>query len=180
MIPYCGKWVYVCCTDPSIGNLADVSIKTFNNQIWEHNLKASDFEKITTRGGTNFWTLVGRAWSNMNYHRPETVNEVLNQRISWNSHIRVGNLPLSPHKHWPDRIRDITANNVVLAPAEMQFKYPKLSWLDCLTIYTAIPASWKEMLQYGDTSEIPRININELLKIKPKLVTKTCYRTMNC
>ena len=138
------KWVYVCCTDVSIANLANDNIKTFENKIWEHNLNAKDFEKITSKGSTNFWSLVGHAWTRLHYHRPDTVDDILNQHIAWNSHIRVGNLPLTPRKHWPERIKDISLNNVILSPTELQNRYPQLTWLDCLTITTAIPQTWKE------------------------------------
>jgi hypothetical protein len=47
----------------------------------------------------NMWNEIWEIWCKENYNEPETISEILNQQIWYNSHIKIGNKPVF-WEHW--------------------------------------------------------------------------------
>ena len=173
------KWVFECKKDNTIANLASANICTFNNDIWLYNLNSADFIKVSKADTTNFWTHVGEAWAKIHFQRPTTREDVQNQYIALNSLIRVKNEVIKPNPKWPERISDVlTAEGEYIMYDELKIIYPQLSWLDNLTIKTAIPPEWKEAVKTGPTGTAYP-NWPQLFTKKNVKASKIAYGILN-
>ena len=171
------KWVGCCRTDEIIHNLVDQNINTYGNEVWKYNLNSKDFVEVSSKGEQNFWTHVGKAWASVNYHKPESYEDVRNQFICLNSLIRVRNKPIPINNNWPTRVRDIVKDDGEFRSfKEVAEQYPLIKWLDYLSILSAIPAQWKEILKFGDKLKDSRKPIEIMLNT---ISSKNCYRLIN-
>ena len=173
------KWVYECFKSPQISNLANTYICTMNNDLWLYNLNYQDFRKYCLKRQRGFWCDVAEQWIATHYHTPCTKEDVLRQRIQMNSHIRVGNKPITVRNGWPVLIKDIVLPDGTFASHEhLRTEFPNLTWLDYLTIIAAIPAKWKEIVKYGPI-EPEEFDFESAFNKKNFKMGKACYNLVN-
>ena len=66
-----------------------MNLKIRNQLLWECNFCSEDAWKMPCKN--LFWKSVLVAWSEYNYNVPESSEEIVNQIIWYNSHIKIGN-----------------------------------------------------------------------------------------
>ena len=53
-----------------------------------YNIKSKDIQ-LKFKGSV--WEDIWKAWTNVNFHQPDLINQILNQIIWFNSHIQINN-----------------------------------------------------------------------------------------
>ena len=64
-----------------------ISPLVVSGDFWKYNFSESDLYQVCNPKG--FWKSVVQAWSIYNYFEPQTLDEVLDQYVWFNSHIKV-------------------------------------------------------------------------------------------
>ena len=121
--------------------------------IWQCNINRKDIRKLQQSG---IWWDIWDAWSQHRFHSPQDKNEILNQVIWYNSHIKVLNSTIF-YKQWADcgiiQIHDIYTSQhlMFLTYQEVTQLYGLgLSFLDYYTIVASVPQEWKFILRSGN------------------------------
>ena len=73
--------------------MANLTIPDCDGLIWLGNLKVVDVDLVRIGNKGNMWDSILSAWCSYNYREPITVEEILNQPLWYNSHIRRQNKP---------------------------------------------------------------------------------------
>ena len=116
--------------------------------IWECNLNKSDAQHLDT-SRDNFWRDVLSLWAEVNYTVPETPEQILNEIVWYNSHIRCANNIVKPFGSLLDegllRIKDFVDDTGALIDYTTMSSKCELqcSWLDYGQLLHAIPKKWK-------------------------------------
>ena len=77
------------CQKPLTSKLINPNIIT--GEMWSYNFNQDDIKYVCQPYG--FWKDIVYAWTQINFKNPVNINEVLMQKIWFNSCIRVGNKP---------------------------------------------------------------------------------------
>ena len=142
--------------------------------IWQINIHPRD---IGILGFPNsFWSEVLEVYAEITFHEPQNAEEVLNQVIWYNSHMRIGNAPIKVNKELIDRdiifVHDLVKENgLLMSYAEVTAKVGReiLSWIWYSSLITAIPRYWKILLK-DPTEELiapKRIHYHDIIR-QPK------------
>jgi hypothetical protein len=111
--------------------------------------------------GHNMWNEVWKTWCKENYHDPEIIDQILNQSIWWNSHIRINGKPL--HKKRWDEAGIKWLQNLIIDKEdgrrwktieEIRSEYKiTIDTMDYNSIKSAIPRKWKTRIMAGEEDE---------------------------
>ena len=123
--------------------------------IWKCNISPQDVSKKYDT--ENFWPQALLAWSKIHYHRPSNKQEIGEQILWLNSHIKIKGETILWQKWLKQnvlRVGDITNDRMTpLLFTELQLKYPDLNtnWLEYKMLIDAIPQTWWHNLQNADS-----------------------------
>ena len=156
-------------------------IFTNGNIASDANLKTADAKKLCNQ--KEFWGQVYLAWCEYNYHEPQCLDEVLNEILWMNSHIKLLGKPLFWRKCIDCNfiyVRDLYDKNSatgILSYQELCLKYGScISWLEYENLKGAFPTIWKLFLQQDiSTGDTPQSNFDKLQGLK---VSKTVYHEL--
>ena len=160
------SWVFSVDKDPFLATCAyNALAPKLGQSIWKCNIKPQEVFKLYDN--QNFWTEVLYSWSKINYHVPSNRQEVLNEIIWYNSHIKINDLPVI-WETWIDAnilfIEDLVKENG-------QYKNSvqlNVNWLELEQIKSAIPPNWKKLLN-SECNKVPKPNkYTELCKVKDR------------
>ena len=136
------SWIFKIQEDETLNELAISKLCTsLWDTIWRCNLSPHDTKLFEN----SFWQSTLEAWAELNYHDPQDYQDILNEILWWNSHIRVGNKPIMWSK-WVDK-NIITLGDIMV---NCQFKTAEelgVNWMDLNSICSAIPQRWKNLLK---------------------------------
>ena len=99
------KWVREMETDEMTKNLALHALQTpLGSDIWRCNIKAEDVPTVVTT--RSFWRDVLFAWTHINFKKDVTTpNDIANQFLWFNSHIRIAKKPLCYDKAYNNGLK---------------------------------------------------------------------------
>ena len=145
--------------------------------IWECNLSKTDAQKINIPNC--HWKNILIQWARIHHTSPETKNEIKEQIIYLNSHIKIQGKVIEEKLYNANivRLSDIlNETNEFVSFNEVKNKTENFSWLLYLQIIDAIPKKWKQILKCeNDAPEINgKLTVNQITeKCKPsRFVTK--------
>ena len=157
-------------------------------EIKEANVNKTDVEKKFRNQGkvNNIWVDVWKAWCEINYHKPKSPNDIKNQYIHSNSHIKREGKPYI----WTKIVGKINRIEQIWDSKNKSFqKYEKireehgdtLDMISYITLTRSVPKEWVKILKMENP---PLISVEGgLQKIKSKLknkgsVAKVMYVTL--
>ena len=107
--------------------------------IWLCNITSKDI--IENFDENSIWTRILVAWSKINFFEPQNKEEVLNQYLWYNSHIKV-NGKVIKWKHWWNK--DIWKVQDLVSRTRTRKKASELqvNWLELRTIWNNLPPMW--------------------------------------
>lgn len=119
------------------------------DKLWICNFSVNDLETLFPI--RSFWRQVVYAWASFNFYSPKTTQEILNQVIWYNSHIRVQDFPLTALKAWEKGLVKISQlfddNGILHSYQYINANYPgALTWFQHAQIISAIPHEWRQTL----------------------------------
>ena len=139
------QWVFKVMNDEFIKMCIFKSLDPhLSVDLWQCNVSHRDVKLLFNLD--TFWVQVLHAWSHINYHEPQSVCEVANQYIWYNSHIRISGKPVM-YKTWYDAgiilVGDLFTSGYSMNYEDFVRKFPNLLWLDYQGLITSLPTSWK-------------------------------------
>ena len=147
-------WIQrILTTHMELAQLARLRIKPCiqNQEFWLSNFHLKDVHDVCK--ATGFWLSVVEAWSRYNYHNVVTINQILNQRLWCNSHIRVKNEVIM-YEELSSKgiytILDLINNNGNSFKTHVKISSELGMNVDFLTYYaliSAVPNRWKKMIK---------------------------------
>jgi exonuclease III len=127
----------------------------------------------------NMWKEIWEIWCKENFKEPDTINEILNQQIWYNSNIRIGNKPVF-WKHWKAIDINWVADLVIidekgrriLTKAELSdICETNINTMEYNMLISAIPKTWKTKIK-TDLETIMQEENNEEEEVNPSLIEK--------
>ena len=110
------KWIAYIKNDPFFAEIAsEPLIPNWGLFIWQCNLMCSDVNKVISR--ESYWRQLLTAWCDYHYFTPETPEDVQNQVLWCNSHIKINNTPIAWQKPMSvgiNKIKDLISDTGVL------------------------------------------------------------------
>ena len=136
-----------------------INIPLSGREILQCNVSASDASLYCDV--QEFWGQLWIAWCNYSFTKPENIDEIMNENLWFNSHIKSGNKPMWNRKAYEKGIRKIehihdpTQNTGISRYDEVSIHY--ITWFSYQTLVNAIPKYWKIAITSSDGSynEIP-------------------------
>ena len=183
------KWVYMLNKSQILSSYVYGYLNArLGDYIWKCNLNVSDVSSIIQEQ-SGFWVDVLYGWCRYHFHTPTSRDNIRNQIIWGNSHIRKQGTVLIPTTiQWqegPVLINDLLHETVprFLTYSEMTSRYGLVSysWLEFCSILSAIPKKWKLMLftdlAQNDTKVQDQIRYCKLIACKKP--TQYIYQCIN-
>lgn len=149
------QWVSYYFRDSVVRFLADNLLQNkVGELLWKCNFNQDDCKQITK--ATGFWYDVLVAWAKFNYHNPTGEQEVLEQVLWYNSHIKIAQkicYNLAMICSGILTIKDLlTSTGKLLKPGEFSVRYPAVNILEYISIVHAIPETWKNYIRNSTDS----------------------------
>ena len=120
--------------------------------LWECNFKRKDI-LIIFKCKNKFWKSILEAWADVNFSSPQTVAQIANQVLWYNSHIRIANRPVV-YKAWEDLgihyYKDICEENSgrIRSYEQLQAIYGEnIKEMEYNSLVSAIPGEWKKVTE---------------------------------
>ena len=140
-----------------------------HHYIFQCNIENKDYHLYSS--AENYWGQIHRHWCRYSFTIPTTHAAIAEQIIWFNSLIRINDQPIQCMHTGILKVKDIlTENNKHFLPYQeicKKFNTP-FSWLHYQQILTAIPKSWRNLLESGtlgiELSKFAKLNM------KPKVV----------
>ena len=150
------------------------------NRIFEWNFSEKDVPVM----GSYFWSDILKAWSGYRYFNPVKFKDVLNEPLWFNSHIRKKDGNLLYYKKWLNAgvvyVKDIlNANYSFKSYDDITCRYGSLSFIEYLSLLTAFPRVWNDLLNgeiFEEEDSNPLQYLNVLLM--KKKVSKFGYNNL--
>ena len=166
--------------DDTLTELAhyNLNAKIKDQLFWECNLKECDVNILECKN--EFWKQTVTAWSRINFHDP-TAEQIPNQILWYNSHIRIKNVPVCIKKMYEKGVlyvKDLYMNGKIMSHEEITELY-ELD-LDIMThnaLISAIPTSWKKRMRDSMNYDMEKENMYNSLRSKTKW-SGTLYNTL--
>ena len=130
-------------------------IPSMRHFVWECNLNRKDIVEICP---PTYWRHVLETWSDINFREPIVAEEICEQILWYNSHIRVGGKVLKPINSMLHngllRVKHLIENHQIKAYETLTTQYGHCSWLQYRQIISAIPKGWRTLImcEQGDGS----------------------------
>ena len=135
--------------DPVLAELAyyHINSKIRNGILWECNFASKDVELFNCR--SQFWNDLLKIWAKYNFRTPQSVEEILNQTLWYNSHIKIEDKFLDMWKLYQHGI--IYVKDLWFGPEMMkhhQFRQVHgniISLLQYNALMDALPRQWRKI-----------------------------------
>ena len=128
-----------------------MNVEIRNHLIWECNFAAQDVADINCQHP--FWNDVMTQWAELNYKIPDSQEEVANQILWYNSHLKVGGKLYLKRKLYEKGIlyvKDLFVGPITMSFNEMKDSYGQdIKAMDYNTIMSTIPSHWKDILKHS-------------------------------
>ena len=172
-------------TKQDLRKLAGLTIPDCDGLIWEANLKIDDVDYVRIGNKGNVWDSILRAWCSYNYKEPVNVDEIMNQTLWYNTHIRRQNKPFiikALYNIGLCKIQDIVITeqgafqgssefSLISGSETLKFAYNQL--------LSAIPQKWKLIVRQQYHTDIYTEVISNVKSIcKVEKVTKFIHQKM--
>jgi hypothetical protein len=127
----------------------------------------------------NMWNEIWEIWCNENYSEPETLSEILNQQIWYNSHIKIGNKPVY-WEHWKKIdinwiadliIIDETGRRLLTIEELSELAESPINLMEYNMIISSIPRTWKTKIKQN-IEVVREEERNQEEEITPSLIEK--------
>ena len=144
-----------------------------NAEFWQCNFSEKDIKYVCRAIG--FWLDVIKAWANFNYQdKLELMEQILEQNIWYNSHIRIQNKPFynkDMAQLGISKIIDLIDHrtNTFFSYDQFKSQYPcNIHFLTYYSIIYAIPKIWKNMILEADqfSLDLPDNKLDVILSVK--------------
>ena len=144
------------------------------NLCWKVNLHVNDLMNMITKVDS-FWYDVVKNWCKINYHIPTSRDEIKNQIIWFNSHIRIGNKSVI---NWEAYDAGLVVIDDIISQGKPKKYSPsmKMSWLEYYSLCKAIPAAWLQALKENDEDHTNEVETGIFSMIKKANFTRIIYR----
>ena len=139
------QWVFEAKKDPYLKrSMRQALSPNLGDDIWLLNIKATAVEKLFP---ATFWTSMLKAWCEVTYFQPMTVQQVLKQFLWYNGHILVAGKPYYLAKAYSTGLKFIEdlwdTNTQSFLPYEsIASRFQGIGWLEYQGLITAIPNRW--------------------------------------
>ena len=156
------SWVHYVSLDEQIANFAHKKLSiVLKNEIWSCNLKSDDVLLLFKQ---SFWTDVLKSWCNYNYSENVNYENLMCQRIWYNSSLRIGGKPFvmaTPFEKNLKFYHQILNDNGKLLSCDIMREKFGFTVMQYNALVSSIPALWKDMAKKGKVS-----NVKEQVKTK--------------
>ena len=165
-------WVFTLRKYSQLKNLAYALLENMiGDLIWEVQLAPQDVQIFFDLN--NFWTQVLIAWSKVHFEYPVGVEQIKNQIIWYNSHLRIDGAPIWSKKLF-DRgiiyLGQLVEKNTFLSFEQFQSRFNiKLPFTMYYGILKAIPENWVETIRKTDPIQVNDQMLFDRLKNSQKL-----------
>lgn len=146
------QWINKFKNNDKIRTLA-LQFLPLGEQYWYCNLNSKDIKKVVESG---FWQDVALAWAKINFRKPERKEHVLEQRVWYNSEIKVGGKVIFYKKVFEaglvtirQLLNDTGTGLCSFQDFQTRFGVEGVSWLEFNSLIAAIPTEWKNMLSHN-------------------------------
>ena len=176
------KWIQTLDSNTDMqGYVYQWLIPKLGKLVWECNLRKNEVAKICSI--TSYWTGVLEDWCELHFHQPQSEDQIREQILWYNSHIKIGGsiLTLSDRTNrlfekGLIRFEDIlNENDVVMSLNEMIAKYGNIGWLWYRQLVNAIPKNWFEFTGV-DTEFLETIEYVDI--VNGKKISGILYKEM--
>lgn len=175
------QWVAIYMKDHVVSFLADYFLQNkMGSLIWECNIKSIDCKYITNC--RSFWFDVVKSWATINFFVPNGIDQVLDQILWYNSHIKINRRIYIDHEMFKIgiiRIRDILDDSWnFLTTREFQRKYPTINYLSYLTLLHSIPEEWKKCIRSRQNEVVQ--NMSKIVNVmRGDKIVRIAYKTLH-
>lgn len=150
-IAFKAQWVANYKRFSKIRSLADYFLPFIGENFWSCNIHPTDVETLFQT--ESFWKDVASAWAQINWHTPVTTNQVKQQILWFNSHVKIDKNLLFDITVWNSGCR--TVGNLLTEQGDKFLSYDQfinkfgnvMPWLQYYGLLGALPAPWKEMIR---------------------------------
>ena len=164
------QWIPKILLDEQWAYVHEWLANQMGKKIWECNISSTDCAKIIGKNNQTFWHNVLLTWCKYHYYEPQTQEEILEQIIWYNSHLRVNNKVLVPKNKWVPNSEIMYISDIVddfgrpLPYIEVKEKFAtELSWLQYYNVISSIPPVWRaELVSANDFAEKPKITLERI------------------
>ena len=179
-------WVKRIALSHHLSELLYRSTRIKNIEIWKCNIHTQDVNALFCTKPSKICKDILLSWAQYSYKNPETLQDILNQFIWFNSHIKIGGKPTYNktlytagikyvHQILDDRGQILNYHNF-----NQKFNI-NVNFLNYFSIINAIPTTWKNIIkmEYGNKLNAPDYNytINKIINAKTK-ICKMVYKDM--
>ena len=149
-----------------LGELYYSWLKMIPQHVFECNLSPKDTTKLKCK---NVFKSILNAWCIYNFYQPTSRNQVLDQVIWYNSHIRINGKIIFWKKLYVKDIvyfKDLLSNNEMLSFEELQIKTNgALNFLEYICLKKAIPKEWFMIVKKNIEAEIELSGVQKLQNV---------------
>ena len=173
------KWIKISQEIPEISDYVCTWLQpVLKNLIWECNINSNDVSLACTK--QTYWSI---DWSTVHFHHPQNDEQIREQIIWYNSHIRCEKKPFMINEITKKsymaglvRIEDLlNPNDQFLSHHEIEVKLEcSVNWLWYHGLVNAIPQMWKAMLNENLNCD-PRLSLELIMDCKS--ISQMIYNT---
>ena len=132
-----------------------INAKIANELLWECNFSSNECQMFKYK--STFWLSVLYAWAELNFHNPETTEQIQNQVLWYNTRIRIKN-KIVFFREWYEMgifyVRDLVCGNRLYRYKEMKEVYGNyINVMKYNALISAIPTKWKAEIKYFSQDE---------------------------
>ena len=145
------NWVVKACTNSFLNSYATEWIfPSLGDFVWSCNISSLDAQKVIQN--QTFWKTVMVTWAKFHFYNPSTCEEIQEQIIWYNSHIRIDGTVITANMHMIQhgifRVKHILdASGNIMSHATIEEEAgTSIPWLWYYQLREAIPRQWKQML----------------------------------
>lgn len=175
------QWITLYLRDPVVAFLADSALgNKLGPLMWKCNFSPKDCHILTQC--RTFWYDVLKAWSKFNFFHPSGIDEIVEQVIWNNSHIRSAKHLLCNYNLIDlgvIKIKDLlNASSQFMTVSQFKHKFPRVNYLVYISILRAIPVEWKRVIVLATPSINLHLNAYELA-LATRSIVKIAYGALH-
>lgn len=144
------QWVSIYVKDKIIAILGDYFLQNkIGALLWECNIQTKDCPQVT--GHRGFWYDVLKSWAATNFFNPTGTQQICEQILWMNSHIRINNkisINMEMFNAGIVRVKDVlNANLQLMSIEDFRTRYPAVNYLGYISVLNSLPEEWRKCLR---------------------------------
>ena len=172
------SWIKILDTDQFLANLAYRKLSpTLRENIWTCNIDVRHIKKMFP---TSFWRDVLIAWSKINHHEVNTVQQMISQTIWLNSNLKIKGSPYIIPKLVKEGLMEISQlcdEQGKFLDVDTLARWYNTNVMTINSIIASIPKKWKRMIEQTGITTVMQNNYEKYKNVKK--ISAVYYKLTN-